>query len=63
MGLIPVPDHMAAAWEASAYELLYGAPGATYDGLLTKATTRPLPEGTMTRQRRRAADRARSKAA
>lgn len=41
-------------------ELLHGVPGATYVGLLTKPTTRALPEGTMTRQRRRAAERARS---
>ena len=42
-------------------EILYGVPGATYQGLLTKANTRPLPEGTMTRQRRRAAERATAK--
>ena len=40
-------------------EMLYGVPGATYQGLLTKPTTRPLPEGTMTRQRRRAEARRR----
>lgn len=40
---------------------MFGVPGATYVGLLTKPTTRPLPAGTMTRQRRRAAERAASR--
>jgi hypothetical protein len=38
-------------------EFLYGIPGCTYHGLLSQPTTRPLPPGTMTRQRRRATDR------
>jgi hypothetical protein len=42
-------------------EILYGVPGATDRGLLSKPTTRHLPPSTMTRQRRRAAERAASR--
>lgn len=40
-------------------ELLYGCPGATYHSLLNLTQPpRPTPPDTMTRQRRRAAERA-----
>ena len=40
-------------------EFLYGDGVSAYRGLLSQPTTRPLPPGTMTRQRRRAAERQR----
>jgi len=45
------------------HEFLYGGAGATYQGLFGPILSSPLPPETMTRQRRRAAERAAAKAA
>jgi len=53
---------MSERLSASDYEFLYGRPGVHYSGLLSNPAPRKAWPDTMTRQRRRAAERKAAKA-